>query len=280
MQWYHSDGSDKFGPVDDARFSELIRAGTVDEHTLVWREGMTGWDRLGNVDPSRLRPIAIPPLIEVNPNACAECGIAFPPDELVTVSGHSVCAACKPAMLQRLREGAPLSPLGGSLGMFRQGDRLVVEAGATPPNRCIHCNAPGTWRKRRTFHWFPPWMFALLILAILGLLIVAILSVIFRKTLAFDVVLCTRHAARRRRNMAIGWGLFGLGIASMIAVGFNVPLRLGMLAGTVLTVAAFLVGMRAATIVTPVRIGKLSGCFSRAGKEFVETLPQWPGDIV
>ena len=251
------------------------------EDTLVWREGMSGWDRLGTIDPSRVRPIAVPPQIPFNPHACAECGVAFSPDELVTVSGHSVCAACKPALLQRLREGAPLSPLGSSLGMFRKDDRLVVETGATPPHRCVYCNAPGTWEKRRTFYWCPPWVYALVFL---GLLIFVIVAMILRKTIAFEVVLCAKHASQRRRNIAIGWGLFALAIATvvggnMIDFNWNV-LGWALLAGLFLTVAGLVVGMRAAAVLSPARIGKRSGCFRRAGKEYVATLPEWPGDIV
>ncbi len=284
MQWYYSDGTNPIGPVDDAKFSELIRAGTVRRDTQVWREGMPGWDRLAVVDPSRIPPVAGPPPIPLNPQACAECGVAFSQDELVNVSGRLVCAACKPAFLQRLREGAPLSAVGASLGVFRQGDRLVVEAGATPPNRCLYCNAPGTWQKRRTFYWQPKWIFAFLPLLIFGLLIFAIVSIVLRKTLAFDVVLCAEHASKRRRNIALGWGLFALAIATVVVgsiVDFNWNvLGWALLAGLVLTVAGLVVGMRAAAVLSPARIGKRTGFFRRAGKDYLATLPEWPGDIV
>ena len=281
VQWYYSDGTNRLGPVDEATFSGLIRAGTIRADTLVWREGMQGWERCDTVDGAFAKPTANTAAPGANPNACAECGRAFPPEELVAVSGRSVCAECKPAFLQRLREGAPMSAVGASLGMFQKNGRLVVEVDATPPNRCMYCNAPGTWVKRRKFYWYPPWVN---FLVLCNLLILIVVALVLRKSMAFDVVLCEEHAAKRRRGIAIGWGLFGLAIAVM-AGGFVFDsagdlVGWAILGAAVLAIAGLVVGMRAASVLTPARIGKRSGLFRRAGKDYIAGFPEWPGDIV
>lgn len=45
--------------------------------------------------------------------SCSGCGKAFPEDELIELEGQLICAACKPALLQKLREGAVESGSGG-----------------------------------------------------------------------------------------------------------------------------------------------------------------------
>jgi hypothetical protein len=44
---------------------------------------------------------------------CTGCGKTFPEDELIELEGQQICAACKPALLQKLREGAVETGSGG-----------------------------------------------------------------------------------------------------------------------------------------------------------------------
>jgi uncharacterized membrane protein len=44
---------------------------------------------------------------------CAHCGNSFPEDELIELEGQQVCAACKPTILQKLKEGAIATSSGG-----------------------------------------------------------------------------------------------------------------------------------------------------------------------
>lgn len=43
MLWFYSVSGKQFGPVDDNGLADLVRQGVVRGDTLVWREGMPGW---------------------------------------------------------------------------------------------------------------------------------------------------------------------------------------------------------------------------------------------
>lgn len=50
-------------------------------------------------------PVVAPESVRQSVPACAECGIAFPLEDMVRVGTLYTCAACKPAFVQKLREG-------------------------------------------------------------------------------------------------------------------------------------------------------------------------------
>jgi hypothetical protein len=83
------------GPVSEGELLHLIANGEVRPETLVWREGMAAWQPCREVQPVAPGPAGV----------CSECGAILPEDELITIDGLRVCAACKPAFLQRMREG-------------------------------------------------------------------------------------------------------------------------------------------------------------------------------
>ena len=69
MQWYYAINGQRLGPVNQAEFERLARAGTITPETLVWRKPMTGWQSLAEVlaaDPDAvvLTPPEMPPLPE------------------------------------------------------------------------------------------------------------------------------------------------------------------------------------------------------------------------
>lgn len=118
MDWYYAlDGQQK-GPVPQAELDRLVAAGTVGQETLVWHAGMPEWK------PLRLATAAIPPLPPSTPAGagasfapplgsapsayCGSCGRTFPPEDLMQYGDSRICAECKPAFLQRLRQGVPL----------------------------------------------------------------------------------------------------------------------------------------------------------------------------
>ena len=106
MNWYYAVGNEKIGPVGEEEFQRLVRQGVVTPDTLVWRDGMAGWKRHGGV----------PPALSVQPSGpttvCASCGRSVPADETILLDDKVCCAACKPQMLARIREGLPVSSPG------------------------------------------------------------------------------------------------------------------------------------------------------------------------
>lgn len=113
MSWYYADGGQQRGPVTDDELSALLAAGAITADTLVWREGLPGWEPLSKARPVEAvptpmtGPVAAPSAPADGSARCAVCGQAFPAGDLVEIAGTRACAACKPVAIQRLREGAP-----------------------------------------------------------------------------------------------------------------------------------------------------------------------------
>src|SRR5688572_21693837 len=121
MNWFYALGGQQQGPVDDDQLDSLLAAGTLTAETLVWREGMAGWQPLRVARPGSVSAPAggLPPVIAQAPSmaapvpapgevACAECGRYFSRDNTIQYGTAFVCAACKPIFIQRLQEGSPI----------------------------------------------------------------------------------------------------------------------------------------------------------------------------
>lgn len=113
MNWYYADQGQQKGPIAESALDELVHAGVVQNDTLVWHEGMVGWEQ-----HSVVRGATAPPPFPANGSVpteraetryCGECGRPFPANELVAIGPVSVCAACKSIYLQKLREGGALA---------------------------------------------------------------------------------------------------------------------------------------------------------------------------
>src|SRR5579863_7323166 len=181
MTWYYAVGSERKGPVSDMELEELIRAGTINRNTLVWRSGMGEWLAL-----SAARPGTFPEDSSGSDGTrCVECGQVFPPSELITISGSRVCGTCKPLLLQRLSEGAALS---GIHGLRWEGNKLVCHSETPFPDWCVKCNEPANgFRLKRVMYWQHP---AYYLLLLCNLLIMAIVIMIVRKKAILHVGLC------------------------------------------------------------------------------------------
>lgn len=61
--WFYAFDGKQQGPYPDTEFRNLIARGVVTADTLVWSEGMAGWQRAGDIpdlDPGASRPPAMP----------------------------------------------------------------------------------------------------------------------------------------------------------------------------------------------------------------------------
>ncbi|HYU34954.1 MAG TPA: hypothetical protein VEW48_22620 [Thermoanaerobaculia bacterium] len=86
-------------------------------------------------------------------------------------------------------------------GVWRTGDLLVMQKGASLPYRCLVCNQPASVQFPRKMYWHHPWVY-LMILP--GILIYAIIAMIVRKRADVVLPLCAEHAAKRKRSAT--WG--------------------------------------------------------------------------
>ncbi|MBW8864611.1 MAG: DUF975 family protein [Verrucomicrobia bacterium] len=112
--WYYIEEGQQRGPVADADMGALLAGGKINSETMVWREGMANWQPWREVQPKAEAPPTISPQVFPTIGAsagagqvtCSQCGGSFPESEIIRYSGSAVCAGCKPAFLQRLREGS------------------------------------------------------------------------------------------------------------------------------------------------------------------------------
>jgi hypothetical protein len=101
-------------------------------------------------------------------------------------------------------------------GVCRDGKNLVIPIGVPVPPRCVKCNEPAEpkYSKGRNYYWHPPAVYLLLIFP--GVLIYAIVAMIFRKIAKVEVGLCPVHGKRRRNRILMAWGILLFGIVSLI----------------------------------------------------------------
>jgi len=103
MNWYYVENGKQVGPVNDGILNRLLKERTVRPETLVWRDGMEKWV------PYSQMTIGAEAVAAASATVCSECGRSFSPDELIPVENNLVCAACRPAAVQKLKEGAAFS---------------------------------------------------------------------------------------------------------------------------------------------------------------------------
>lgn len=102
MNWHYSLNKQSHGPVDDPELARLISQGVIKPDTLVWREGMAAWQPYATAT-------SVPPVMAGSGILCSQCGLAFAEDQLIRIENILVCAACKPVVMQKLREGVTVS---------------------------------------------------------------------------------------------------------------------------------------------------------------------------
>jgi uncharacterized RDD family membrane protein YckC len=101
LDWFYTEKGKQLGPVVEAELSRLVHEGIVNNETLVWRAGMETWQPYATAGPQA------PPQASADvPRFCSSCGKPFPSEDLALFGSSAVCAACKPAFVQGLRQGA------------------------------------------------------------------------------------------------------------------------------------------------------------------------------
>ena len=61
--WFYASSGQQQGPYPEAQLRDLITRGTVGADTLVWTEGMSGWQRAGDIPglvPGGSAPPSVP----------------------------------------------------------------------------------------------------------------------------------------------------------------------------------------------------------------------------
>jgi hypothetical protein len=110
MSWYYAEENTQKGPVSDETFASLVQSGVIGPGTLVWRDGMPDWQPYSKVAPAHAPRIpGAPPVPSGDTVVCTECRQVVARAETVSIAGRTVCAACKPRVVQGLVEGTEAS---------------------------------------------------------------------------------------------------------------------------------------------------------------------------
>ena len=236
MYWYYEKSGSQIGPLTSEQFQQALNKGEVLQETLVWNESLAGWVAYKTLSTSA------PPPVQPNTHYCSQCSRSFDAQDMIQYTGLWICADCKPAFFQRLKEG------GRSGGAWREGKLMVASKGAMLPDRCVKCNTPANGLKlTRKLYWHPP-AYYLLICA--GALFYVIVALIVRKTTTIDFGICLQHKNKRKRNLAIAWILVGVSMA-MFIIGIAANEGSITALGLPVFLAALIFAIVAAQFVTP-----------------------------
>lgn len=263
MDWHYSLNKTPQGPITEAEFAQLVRAGTIQPQTLVWREGMERWVPYQDLQTVERKAAMAPDL-----RTCALCHKALPADEVIHYNNVFICGACKPVFFQQLKEGS--DNLG--IQLWRHGKYLVVARDTVFPDRCIKCNAPANgYRLRRKLTWHHPAYYLLIFCYLVPYLVVALFV---SKSAKFEVGLCEKHVRRRTHLIYLAWIVLAAIISLILAAFGGVSPVLGGAAVLLVFLDLGLVVL-ITNVVTPVRFDKHYIHLSGVCRKFLENLPEW-----
>ena len=94
MSWYYADAGRQIGPVEEPALDDLVRSGVVRDDTLVWREGMAGWEPHGTVRGPKPAASVPPAYLTEGFGFCSECGRRFPAPQLAMFGNRQMCTGC------------------------------------------------------------------------------------------------------------------------------------------------------------------------------------------
>jgi hypothetical protein len=261
--WYYERGGTQAGPVSLDVLAQMAANGEVNGNTLVWCAGMADWKPLSS-------QLAVPAgsASSSSSRRCDECGQMFPSSDILDLRGHSVCADCKPVVLQKMAEG--VAPTGGGDGVWRHGKKLVFRNGSTLPQVCVKCGEPATTKMPRTLYWHKPWVYILILVSVLVYIIVAMVT---RKMSKVEVPLCAYHRSRRTKGILSVWLLLLVFLGGFITAG-SMDNPWFMLISLGSFIAMLVIGIRSRLLVPTMideRVTHAKGCCD----SFLAKLPEY-----
>ncbi len=127
-RWYFAEGTRQIGPFSESEFLDHVRSGRVRADTLAWRSGLPDWQPYETLAKQDALPPPRPaPVKEAAAEGqCAECRNFFPFDDMIPYQDVWICAGCKPAFIQKLKEGAVVAGTMDYAGFWvRAGAKLI-----------------------------------------------------------------------------------------------------------------------------------------------------------
>jgi hypothetical protein len=103
MTWHYEANGQSNGPISETELRALLAAGTINEKTLIWREGMSAWTALGEALPPEGTPEPAASAEGAPPAGwirCTATGKSYPPNEIVYIAGKPYSLEAKDSVVQ------------------------------------------------------------------------------------------------------------------------------------------------------------------------------------
>lgn len=165
----------------------------------------------------------------------------------------------------------------GSAGVWRTGDLLVMQKGASLPHRCLVCNGPAAVQFPKKLYWHHPGLYFLVI----SPLIYIIVALIVRKKADLILPLCVEHAAKRKKAATIASLLMVIGLVLMLGSctqleGSGDTFALLFLPGFLLLIVGAVVSAVGANLIVPKKIDDYYVWLRKVSTPYLSTLPPAP----
>ena len=106
-EWYYAAANQQQGPVSVTALAELEKSGIVNGATLVWKQGMAGWEPWGSVAANVRAEAGTSSAGEVA--VCAYSGRTYPRSQMIPYGDRLVALEHKDAFVRSLAAGLPIS---------------------------------------------------------------------------------------------------------------------------------------------------------------------------
>ena len=175
------------------------------------------------------------------------------------MSDHSVYETPK-SELQKSAEGELLG----------KGKLVIYNKGVEWPNRCYKCNQTTSEKKSVKLTYLNPWFYLSILISPILLII---LGLIFQKRFTLDLPICNEHLQKRKKHVAINWGITALAVLSF-ATSIYLSTDLGALIGLAL-ILALLLSLLIGRMVYVTKFKDKQLWVRGAGKAFIDSLSEY-----
>lgn len=164
--------------------------------------------------------------------------------------------------------------------VWRQGTLLVMHKDSKLPDRCVKSNqAADGFTLRRRLSWHPEYFY---LLVLVGVLIYVVVALCVQKSATIHIGLSHEWAARRRWRILFAWltaiGGFAVMIYGIAGAERDSPVAFLIPVGILTFLAAIVAGLIGARLVVPTRITDKYVWLKGVHPDYLETLPEWPGE--
>ncbi len=131
MGWYYAENQSQVGPIDEATLLQRVADGLVNDQTYLWRDGLDGWKFFSELkhQPPFSGNVSIQTSVASSGQvSCIGCSTLFPQEDCLSLSENRwVCAACKPKVVQQMKEGVTVEGALDYAGFLKRLSAKIVD---------------------------------------------------------------------------------------------------------------------------------------------------------